>query len=589
MTDRKDKPEQGKVYALTGRSDQPSIARGDSWKKSVVTKKRLKQDTKKEELLPEVDDPRMAIAAKKRAMELAKRKAITARLAQSRQSKETQAAAVAGRQGVRKQQATKFSQKRWKEEAESIVDAVASQLTSDFDPRTHKVPRPAGMSKKQFDYKYKPTKVRKPKKDTGMKTPETQAALKYLQGKGPSPYGPGGKYEPKKEEVKIDEGPPSQKFKPLRHKVWSADASIPASARPKDPGKIPKYRVKKSGFGSGAPTNEDVEEALDTWHPDPEKDKATTSYKHAAKQMKIKRPESSKKPKPPVFQHMGKAKKVGGKWTTVSEEHDCNQTHPGMTHTEWKEDQKIEAQYAEDTTKVKAKRSRKYRQVTPGQVRDYEKLSAARMFQAYEQKTDEEMPATNTSGVANWDPLLGGKKTTVYLKKRRKVDGRTKDYKETVQRVQARRDALAARELEQKLNMFGVQSNPFKEETEMENNKKYLKTKEGSIEEAVLKSLMTKTPVNPNDARPTLHLPKNYLEIKEGSIEEAVTNVMTLTDDHVPGHSAKQVKMAKGIANDPRHKGGDMTGAWKKAEKIKKGLGDHPKVQAALRKANEED
>ena len=217
------------------------------------------------------------------------------------------------------------------------------------------------------------------------------------------------------------------------------------------------------------------------------------------------------------------------------------------------------------------------------------------MFQAYEQKTDEEIPATNTKGVEGYPLPLGGKKTTVYIRKRRKVeedgriDGRTKGYRETVQRVQARRDALAARELEQKLNMFGVQSNPFKEETEMENNKKYLKTKEGSIEEAVLKSMMTKTPVNPNDARPTLHLPKNYLEIKEGSIEEAVTNVMTLTDDHVPGHSAKQVKMAKGIANDPRHKGGDMTGAWKKAEKIKKGLGDHPKVQAALRKANEED
>ena len=46
--------------------------------------------------------------------------------------------------------------------------------------------------------------------------------------------------------------------------------------------------------------------------------------------------------------------------------------------------------------------------------------------------------------------------------------------------------------------------------------------------------------------------------------------------------------MAKGIANDPRHKGGDITGAWKKAEKIKKGLGDHAKVQKALRKANEE-
>jgi len=49
MTNRKNKPEQGKVYALTGRSDQPSIARGDSWKKSVVTKKRKEQDAKKED------------------------------------------------------------------------------------------------------------------------------------------------------------------------------------------------------------------------------------------------------------------------------------------------------------------------------------------------------------------------------------------------------------------------------------------------------------------------------------------------------------------------------------------------------------
>ena len=152
MTNRKDKPEPGKTYALTGRSDQPSIARGDSWKKSVVTKKRKEQDAKREELLPELDvDPRVIIAKKKRAMELAKRKSISDRLAQSKQGHETQAAAVAGRQGVRKQQATKHSQKRWKEEAENIVDAVAAQITADFDPRTHKVPRPAGMSKKQFD------------------------------------------------------------------------------------------------------------------------------------------------------------------------------------------------------------------------------------------------------------------------------------------------------------------------------------------------------------------------------------------------------------------------------------------------------
>ena len=46
-----------------------------------------------------------------------------------------------------------------------------------------------------------------------------------------------------KDEVEIDEGPPTPKFKPLKHKVWSADASIPAGARPKNPGKIKKYKA----------------------------------------------------------------------------------------------------------------------------------------------------------------------------------------------------------------------------------------------------------------------------------------------------------------------------------------------------------
>ena len=67
------------------------------------------------------------------------------------------------------------------------------------------------------------------------------------------------------------------------------------------------------------------------------------------------------------------------------------------------------------------------------------------------------------------------------------------------------------------------------------------------------------------------------------NIEDAVESIMSETKP-----TDKEVRMAKGIAFDKRHKGGDMTGAWKKAEKIKKGLGDHPKVQKALRKANEE-
>ena len=53
-------------------------------------------------------------------------------------------------------------------------------------------------------------------------------------------------------------------------------------------------------------------------------------------------------------------------------------------------------------------------------------------------------------------------------------------------------------------------------------------------------------------------------------------------------YSDKQVKMGKGIAFDKRYKGGNMTGASKAIDKIKKGLSDHPKVSGALKRANEE-
>ena len=285
------------------------------------------------------------------------------------------------------------------------------------------------------------------------------------------------------------------------------------------------------------------------------------------------------------------------------------------------------------------KKKRKFKIQTPGQSREYEKLSAERMFQAYE-----DAPANSTGpAIANWDPPLG-KPAKVMYKKRRKlnmdtlnavdtrVDGRTKSYREAVRRIKERQERLRERQVKSKLTQFGITENPFgkpvdeihspkdraatdaaiatwkkaggkttklkpgkpkgmdksrkkllkREEVEM--NKKYLKTKEGSIEDAVLGALRVETPENPNSYRPTLTLPKNkYLATKEGSIEQAVEKAITEA-----GATKKQVRMAKGIANDPRHKGGDMTGAWKKAEKIKKGLGDHPKVQKALRKANEE-
>jgi len=52
-------------------------------------------------------------------------------------------------------------------------------------------------------------------------------------------------------------------------------------------------------------------------------------------------------------------------------------------------------------------------------------------------------------------------------------------------------------------------------------------------------------------------------------------------------HDPKHVKMAIGIASDPRYKGGNMTGATKAIDKIKKGLSDHPQVAAVLKRQNE--
>ena len=54
------------------------------------------------------------------------------------------------------------------------------------------------------------------------------------------------------------------------------------------------------------------------------------------------------------------------------------------------------------------------------------------------------------------------------------------------------------------------------------------------------------------------------------------------------GYSPREVKMAIGIASDKRYAGGNMTGAVKAIEKIKKGLSDHPQVAAVLKRQNED-
>ena len=54
------------------------------------------------------------------------------------------------------------------------------------------------------------------------------------------------------------------------------------------------------------------------------------------------------------------------------------------------------------------------------------------------------------------------------------------------------------------------------------------------------------------------------------------------------GFSKKEIKMAIGVASDPRYKQGNYTGAVNAIEKIKKGLSKHPQVAAVLKRQNEE-
>ena len=109
------------------------------------------------------------------------------------------------------------------------------------------------------------------------------------------------------------------------------------------------------------------------------------------------------------------------------------------------------------------KKFRKYKTKTPGQERKYDAYVQSRAFQAYED-IDGGAPANNTTGVQNFDPILGGKKTKVYKRKRRKldmdgskIDGRTTSFRATVKRIKERQERLRDREVKSKLSQMGLE------------------------------------------------------------------------------------------------------------------------------------
>jgi hypothetical protein len=197
--------------------------------------------------------------------------------------------------------------------------------------------------------------------------------------------------------------------------------------------------------------------------------------------------------------------------------------------------------------------TRKFKQTTPGQVRDYKHFVNQRRFVKYEQVESvqqEDAPVNSVAG-GGVDMAPNAKGTKVFMKKYR-VDGRTKEYREANRRIKERQERIVQKQVQAKLDMFGVHANPFTEETE---NKKYLETKPGSIEDAVLGAL------NPNNERETLTLPKKEEEVEEGfgKLKDASKNLAKM-------HKAMGIKKDKTTTKKTAQGGTVQTTTYKKAD-----------------------
>jgi len=78
------------------------------------------------------------------------------------------------------------------------------------------------------------------------------------------------------------------------------------------------------------------------------------------------------------------------------------------------------------------------------------------------------------------------------------------------------------------------------------------------------------------------------LNMSADEVKKAMSKTDEDADKDNMGFSDKEIKMAFGVLNDKRFKGGNYTGAVEVIEKIAKGLSKHPSVAKALQRTNEE-
>lgn len=93
----------------------------------------------------------------------------------------------------------------------------------------------------------------------------------------------------------------------------------------------------------------------------------------------------------------------------------------------------------------------------------------------------------------------------------------------------------------------------------------------------------TKKMVNPETGEPLLQVGIAYKHLRDKVVKEKEE-----VKEDTSKFTSQQIKMAYGVANDKRYKGGNYSGAVAAIEKIAKGLSLHPDVQNVLKRTNED-
>src|SRR6056300_1329309 len=124
----------------------------------------------------------------------------------------------------------------------------------------------------------------------------------------------------------------------------------------------------------------------------------------------------------------------------------------------------------------------------------------------------------------------------------------------------------------------------LKAELEKKDNEIAALKQKAETEKAKTVKKETEKLVNPETGEPLLQVGIAYKHLKDKMSKQQSEHF----EQYMVEYTTQQIKMAYGIANDKRYKGGNYSGAVKAIEKIAKGLSNHPDVQKVLKVTNEE-